>query len=176
MALSEYSVDENETLFQTASSLSEIDNDSFAASFAFAISIESMETILGMEAEGYVPLIFDEWLRRIGRIPYSKELNQFVYEHLPEFDLNALVQGIGEEGIERILTSSLTGKDDESEYVLERIAAFVSKLNEGARDELYRVVAILEKKSQSRIKAIAAVFAHLLNKTINVTYPAASLF
>ncbi|MGB9725732.1 MAG: hypothetical protein ACP5I2_03785 [Fervidicoccaceae archaeon] len=151
-------------------SLNEVSNEELAISFSFAASIESMEVVLGVDPEGYLQPLFNEWLRRIGRFPYSKDLNYFVYEHLPEFDLNFLIENIGEVVLERLLKLPFSNDETEAQYLLEKLADFVSKLENGKREELYKVVSGLESSCGSKAKALTAVFAHLLNKSINNTF------
>jgi len=59
------------------------------------------------------------------------------------------------------------------------LAEFVSKLKENKKEgikKLEYVVELLEEKSGNRAKALAAVFAHILNKSINNTYISSANF
>lgn len=170
----------NETLFFYNTNLSILDNETIAESLAFAISVESAENALEMEPDGYAIPLFNEWLHRAGRLPYSKELNYFVYDYLPEFDLNAVVNELGEETVKELALLPFSNDGQNYDQTLEKkLAEFVSKLKENKKEgikKLEYVVELLEEKSGNRAKALAAVFAHILNKSINNTYISSSDF
>lgn len=167
-------MEHGDSIITTNQSLSEINNDTLATSLSFAASLESMETVLGVEPDGYFPTLFNEWLKRIGRIPYSRNLNYFVYERLPEFDLNALVEIIGEEALEKVFKLPFLEEENDVKILLEKLREFVSKLRGGLEEELFKIINELESKSKSKVKAIVAVYAHLINKSINNAFVASS--
>ncbi|MEM3279628.1 MAG: hypothetical protein QXP26_06640, partial [Fervidicoccaceae archaeon] len=124
---------ESDSLFHVNPSMAEIDDITLSRSLSFALSIESIESMLDVEPEGYVPAIFNEWIRRVGKLPYSRELNYFVYDYLPEFDSNALIEILGEEVVEKLLVIPFSDNDGDLESLIDALKAFTKEI--GGKDD-----------------------------------------
>ena len=149
---------------------SSIDDDTISEMLASHISIESLIVELGETPPQYSEILFNIWLNRVGRLPYDPKLNDLVYEVLKDLDTNTILNAIGEEGVRFLLRASLYPPLDDTleETLVESMEArLLAILNWNHQDSMLELINSFEHRGYPRRKAVAAIWAHILNRVIN---------
>ncbi len=177
MSLDEIQATSSVTIVNRDYLMESLTNEEIAKTLANALSIESFALHTGVEPEGLSLQLYNQWIKRLGRLPYSLELNTFVYEELPEFDVEDFIESIGEKDLETILvilTKKINDKHVEEavcEYIENRVLKFMEDLGAEDKWEIYQQIShILFMKYGRKVNVLKSLIAHLLNKAINNSF------
>ncbi|AFH42199.1 hypothetical protein IOK49_02505 [Fervidicoccus fontis] len=177
MSLSSDSNEINDSIFKESYilyKLSELSNIELSAIFEKSLSNESFELNLGIEPDGYAQILFNEVLRRAGRLPYSKELNFYIYNDLLEFTVEDIIQSVGEEKLEKLIMFMLDENDKKEEIeaiIFEMVKNFSN--NDEVIEKYHEVKNALIRKYEKEKSVIKSFIAHMINKAINNSFPPA---
>lgn len=170
-----YNFSSNDEVLIANNVLSQLTDEEIAYTLAHSLQIESFQIQLGFEADGYSVALYNEWLKRVGRLPYTKELNYFVYDDLPEFDIEHIIKVWGESTLSKIIIMA-TKKELNEKEILFMESKLKSLIKSFSSDS--NLLASYEKAKEALIKKygqvssiITSFVAHIINKAINNTFP-----